>query len=413
MNFTDIKRHINWFLSYENLFVIFILGGELQAFPLFRPISNFIDFKAFILSLNILCSIYLFIIRHKPFKVHNKSFLWNILLFIGLVFLSNILSPNDLKSDRKIFEFSIISIWVFFSGLFIINDRVRMNRLLFMSVFWACILTFGAISQLLGGGVGERQLIGGYSEETNHLLGRFSGGGIIILLPFLFSKKTLWFKLFVLSLMIFLTIGLVSAGQRTPWIGLLFGMVYVPYLNAKLSKNGLKNFLKISLLPLMFIFIGVIYFFNFTERGAYIAYRFERASSNDRLIIYENTWDAIKNSPILGVGFGNFSRATEMEGIRHPHNMFFEIQLELGIIGLIVFLPLIFRFITTNNLHTKEDKLLYLSFKALYWYFFINAMISGDITDNRYFYVILVALLNIYYLNTSTIEQDLSPDKHT
>ena len=137
MQLTDIKKHIKWFFSYENLFVIFILGGELQAFPLFRFISNVIDFKAFILALNILCAFYMFIVQRKPFKVYHKGLVWNILLFIGLVFLSNILTPNDLKSDRKIFEFSIISIWVFFSGLFIINERVRLDRLLFMSVFWA------------------------------------------------------------------------------------------------------------------------------------------------------------------------------------------------------------------------------------------------------------------------------------
>ena len=413
MQLTDIKKHIKWFFSYENLFVIFILGGELQAFPLFRFISNVIDFKAFILALNILCAIYMFIVQRKPFKVYHKGLVWNILLFIGLVFLSNILTPNDLKSDRKIFEFSIISIWVFFSGLFIINERVRLDRLLFMSVFWACILTFGAVSQLLSGGVGDRQLIGGYTEDTNHLLGRFSGGAVVIILPYLLSKRSTLTKIFLIGVIILLFVGLVSAGQRAPWLGLLFAIIYVPYLNAKWSTGGVAAFLKISVIPIFLFIMGVFYFFMFTERGSYIAYRFERVSNNGRFLIYERTLENITESPLLGIGFGNFSRGTQIEESRHPHNMFLEIQQEMGIIGLIVFLPLVFRFLLIKKPDFKGDSMTYISLMGLYWYFFINAMISGDITDNRYFYVILLALLNIHFLKSDTIEQDLSPDEHT
>ena len=83
------------------------------------------------------------------------------------------------------------------------------------------------------------------------------------------------------------------------------------------------------------------------------------------------------------------------------------------VIGLIVFLPLVFRFLLIKKPDFKGDSMTYISLMGLYWYFFINAMISGDITDNRYFYVILLALLNIHFLKSDTIEQDLSPDEHT
>jgi O-antigen ligase len=71
-----------------------------------------------------------------------------------------------------------------------------------------------------------------------------------------------------------------------------------------------------------------------------------------RVTIWKSAWEVIKKNPVTGVGTGNASTELKNEFIKkgyteglydslNAHNQFLEIQLENGIIGLVVFLVLL------------------------------------------------------------------------
>jgi O-antigen ligase len=73
-------------------------------------------------------------------------------------------------------------------------------------------------------------------------------------------------------------------------------------------------------------------------------------SNKLRLQIWDAGWDMIKRYPVLGVGAGQFSTAYGMFYVKgqhvawmQPHNLWLQVTCELGIVGLLVFLNLLFQ----------------------------------------------------------------------
>ena len=71
-------------------------------------------------------------------------------------------------------------------------------------------------------------------------------------------------------------------------------------------------------------------------------------SSSVRVIIWQESFEIIKDHPILGTGLRSFKtailpyhEATWMETFPHPHNIFMMLWIETGITGLLAFIWLI------------------------------------------------------------------------
>gem|GEM_PF-3911850 len=62
-------------------------------------------------------------------------------------------------------------------------------------------------------------------------------------------------------------------------------------------------------------------------------------SSGERVKYLERTIDIVKKYPLLGTGVGGYGVAADgIDGRSSPHNIFLEIQSELGVIGSVIFL---------------------------------------------------------------------------
>ena len=77
-------------------------------------------------------------------------------------------------------------------------------------------------------------------------------------------------------------------------------------------------------------------------------------SSSVRVIIWKESWEIIKDHPVLGTGLRSFKtaivpyhNATWMETFPHPHNIFLMLWIETGLAGLIIFLWLIGTWVAT------------------------------------------------------------------
>ena len=131
----------------------------------------------------------------------------------------------------------------------------------------------------------------------------------------------------------------------------------------------------------------------------------EITSLEIRSHLWNSTWQSIKDNYLLGIGLRNFKgtminyhKIDWLEIYPHPHNIFLNIWLELGLFGLIVFLFIIKQiFISLQEMLRRNNKMFYPL--ALAW---LTLLIHG-LVDLPYFKndlsILFFILLGLTILN--------------
>lgn len=161
-------------------------------------------------------------------------------------------------------------------------------------------------------------------------------------------------RYFALATSIIIAVALVFTDSRTSWIAGIGGIIIISYPLLKgnyifklfLSRTKHK-FLLFTLLSI--IIIGVAVFL----------YQYKPQSADGRLLVYEVSLSMIKNKPLFGYGFcrfiGEYNNYQAVYFKTHPNsnyeqladnvlygfNEFIQLTVELGLIGLLIFLGLV------------------------------------------------------------------------
>jgi O-antigen ligase len=132
------------------------------------------------------------------------------------------------------------------------------------------------------------------------------------------------------------------------------------------------------------------------------------SSANARLVRYSEAYKMFQDSPFFGKGIGSFPVSfSSIDARDYPHNIFLELLSELGLLGLILFLFLLTVSIGRLIKVSKRDSInkMYLGLLAGFLFSFLNALVSGDINDNRILFTFIAigamtpALSKIYKEN--------------
>ena len=389
----------SFYLKYENLLIALL------------PFS--IIFGNLILNINIILIIFLFFYNYfknihffENLKKPNYFFLF---LFLFL-FLNAFFSENLVLTLRG--QLGLIKHLILYFALcyyFIKNENIFH---MFINILTIVILftLFDTFWQFLF----KKDLFGYYLIEShgNRLSGPFGDeyivGGFILKSIFftsnnkLFKKNYNWIMYIIISYII-----VILASQRMPTILFSFSLLFLFLLDKRI------NF-KLIISSLIVIILGIFITFNFNSKikNHYIDRSFEQIG------IYEgdghkNFWDSqwgahyltsieiFKDSKLFGSGIKTFrkvcsnenyaninSASSEKRCSTHPHNIYFEILSETGLIGMIFFLYLIVIFIKK----TKITKLKFLKTNpevlVLTIIFFWPIQSTGSIfsTWNGFFY---------------------------
>ena len=166
-----------------------------------------------------------------------------------------------------------------------------------------------------------------------------------------------------------------------------FGIGGIAFILTKFMKPIFCKLITISLITSSLLFPVVAK--QIEPRDLSERYLTTQASAAHRLFIWHFVTNKIIEKPILGYGFAsskyikiNDSEMIDYNGEKwhplplHPHNNILQITLELGIIGLILFLCLVYEYLKQiSNLKNKN-------FKAISYACFINYYIIGMISYN-------------------------------
>lgn len=389
----------------EWFFAFFLFAGYFKMDPRFIFIQAYIDITLLFLCLSLL--IFLYRWSKNSFKQRVSSTFVNLSLLFFLFeacLISGLLYTQSRQYGfEKAMRFVFLTGWAFFGAAFLISDHSSLKRFSWALVTISTAMSIDAL--LSYPGIGRISFVTAFG--SNYIaLARASGLGLLVTMVFLLPteqkplvKLYLWI---IAALQLWATF---SAGARGPVLALILSFL----LFFILSIRGFL-WLKIDSFTLR---LGILTFFIIIILTAIGQELFPTLMFRSRLLItetgdsaamrlhfYQTAFNEWCKSPIWGNGTGYFGIAVRGEDIReYPHNIILEIGTENGLLGVLIFLTMIGIIFIRGLFKLYNEKgliriitryLLVMNYFAL-----LNAMVSGDINDNRILFT-FIALLSMF-----------------
>ena len=243
------------------------------------------------------------------------------------------------------------------------------------------------------------------NQISQFQIGRYSGGGqnavelgliLSLWIPIAFhlgiiQKSSLSGKIIKLISLLFIPLAIVAiilTGSRTAIFTLVPAVIYILI--------SLKNFKFFNRIILSFIIIIILlntYTFIPTETLERLGTASESISSGDfggRSILWKKSFDIFQNYPIFGIGSGSLGSPNQLGGF--AHNTFISILAELGIIGFILFLCIIFCTIIKILYQPKKYSFLWFTVFSI-WMIGIQSL-TWEYTKDTWLLLSLIAISN-------------------
>ena len=345
-------------------------------------------------------SAFLLLLQIKPIKFTRPKFilyLFYLLVLISTPILWSHFGLNE-YGIRKFITFSllIVPISVIIIEVFTKKDTVFMMWVLFFVaslLLLLGIINIENVSSLKGG---RMSVMGGGPIVFSRWL---VIGSLILFLHPNVNKiyKYLFVPLFILfSLM---------AGSRGPIYS--YAIIMIIYFVFTFRKNILKV-LVLSLLALSVVFLIPVEN-NKNEYGntsrVVMGTSIGGYARIDRI---ERSIKLIAVSP-FGVGTGNWAMESNKFSLlshrdkEYAHNIILELANESGILISIVFLILVvLLFMSAFEVIREKERYLSRIFFVLFFFMLLNALVSGDLMDDRFLFIFLSL-----YLSSVTLENNL------
>lgn len=309
-----------------------------------------------------------------------------------LLFIYQIITSvyNDAQAHSILRGLSFVKFIGLSFGLLIVFENNPKNFFLFLKIL-SFVLFFVLIDSLIQFSFGKNLF--GYQYSNSRLTSIFKDEFIVgsflcktgFLILILFSKifKDSKIKnIIIFTILMFILVIILLSGERMA--SLLFMMGIILFYLIK-SINSYKNLIFILITVSV---ISLVYYNSNNVAKRFNEISHERYGLTKKLRINDSVWGAhfltayeiFKKYPVLGVGPKNFrveSSKKEYENINsskanqrwstHPHNIILEILSEQGIVGLILFLNLLYQIVKGININREVQLFALISFIIFIW----------------------------------------------
>lgn len=396
----------------EWLFALYLFAGNFKMDPRLSFIQNHIDITIFLFILSF--SIYLYnIFIRRSISWPTKKYAMTIGLFVFLLIDligSLIYSDSTQYGIDKVLRFAILTGWAFFGAATLIRNVYSLKRFAWSIVIVAFIISIDSLVGHIEKGEATFVNVPGV---TYIALARAAGLGFLIILTYLYliSSKAAT-KLILFSMALILIYAALQSGSRGPVLGLLPSMAIFIILSIRGIRTLRMERYTLSLIALMFIALAALVPL-INELFPTLAFRMRvlwtegGTSALTRIEYYYKALDMWANSPVFGNGAGSFGLyVTGMDVRLYPHNIILELGAETGVIGVTIFMAL-FIWSIIYAIPAVYSKTLSIRMAArlliiVITYILFNAMISGDINDNRMLFTWLALTTSISAIQTPT-----------
>ena len=218
-----------------------------------------------------------------------------------------------------------------------------------------------------------------------------------------FNKRK-YGKLFCAIAIIPLLYSILLVGSRGPLISMMIGLIFYFVIIFR-GKIKLKNVGVITIILLSLIFIwtsysDIICTNSIVNKIIPNAGRLSIASASGmsgRAKIYSDAWQLFKDKPLFGRGTGGFPERG------YPHNIFLEIAVENGLLGLIIFFGFLFaicqkgyQFLNDNFIKiNKQGKIMGLIILVISVSLFVERQFSFSLDMHKDLFVFFALIVNL------------------
>lgn len=367
----------------EVLYVAFIFIGMIKAAPIAQTAQAVIDLTLAV-SAVLLLGTWIFVATNRaPISSAPQARRYLTLfacLALLIVLAGTLASPSE-DASRKIYRFLLFNSAAVLPPLVYLTRPDRLRRLLTLSLVVAAVGT--AVSLVLvGGGAG----VGVLGSASYQALGETAGIGFVIALTRLsLAGRANSISVLLLGLFAF---GIVASGTRHALLGALAAVALV-VIKRSSRTSSLRTFMLLVLGAVLAIGLSTLFMDldPIARSQRRLSDTFESVLDRNlggeiRVDIWKTAARAFADNPITGIGIGSFKPLSPLGSFRHPHNIFLELGIELGALGLAVGVALLYQplsMIWKLPAKTAGE----MSVDGLLAFYLAAALVSGDLADNR------------------------------
>lgn len=353
--------------------------------------------------------------RQNLFYIIKNIFNDNILLSIAslnlLMYLSIFISIDKRVTFTNSIRFSMY-IFVFYLISYKIKSLKQISTIIKCFIFTSFLSGIYSLIQIgyifyLGYRIDPSIRISSFLENPNNL-SAYSILSIFIVVSLLINSKNKKFKVLYASLLALLLVNIIFSQSRSALLAIVFGFLLFAIL-------WNRKFLIVSVIIPLVLFI-------IPQSRVRLLQIFDASQNSSRLSIWKITKLIIHDNSILGIGYENFSNSYSTyiknnlsysigEGYVaiHPHNIFLKFQVELGILGTLLFILfltcIIFTFYRLFKTHifNIENKILLIGFFTSFISFILMNLIDCYVSAPKIMmtFFILLGVLNYYKNKTN------------
>ena len=397
-SFDWVVHAASFIFSFEVIFCLFLFAGRYKADPRFAWIP--VDISALFFGLSVFAGIYLILIRRVRLKRGALSIASTALGFMVWMIFSLAWTSGEFYANQKTFFVATLTFWSLLAAAFIIASDIHRIRRFFITIvlFAIWIMIESVFVYLKSGGVGFIRALGGNYLGIGYVCGM---GGLIVLTCALFESKSVSNKLLMMTLFSFFLCIMLMTGGRGPLLMMVVAAI-VPVIFA--FRFSITKLIKVKryifpLSGLIVLYIVLIWYLLVEGQVAMttlsrVFVLFEPGmglSGGARISMWLSSVSLWAGNPLLGYGIGSYPIIMGcVDGRFYPHNIFLEIMVELGSVGLFFFVILLF--VGLRSLGTlqiiRNDPIRQIIL-MLFTFTLCGALISGDLHDNRLLFMVI------------------------
>lgn len=308
--------------------------------------------------------IILLVYKKNFFFLKNKTINYLFILYVYLIFNSFISIDYSENILRNLGFLRIIILFFafnyFYHQKFFFDKMFKSWLIIILIVIFDVFVEFFYGKNILGysGAQYNNRIVSFFEDEP--IVGGFIYCFFLILIGFLINERKKHKHYIFLLITIFL-VSIFITGERSVSLKALFGIVifFLLYKEIDLKK-------KISFISLIF-FIILISVLNSSLKDRFTNQVVEQKSFYFEL--YQSGFQVFKNNKIFGVGNKNYRIETCKQNevistnyndryicTTHPHQIYFELLSEHGVIGSIVILLIFYKLIISKIIKTSLEK---------------------------------------------------------
>ncbi len=352
-----IKKALNGFVI-----VVPIIAGAYLSGMVYLSEGSAIPLTAFQIAL-ILGALLLLVrkILGREASFHFYGIEIEYLLYLAVIFFSLIYSPERAEGLFNVIRYVVLIVltYIIYNS---VNSIKELRTICYSAVIISIMVAIPSIVESVLNpevtalkyiNAGRKIIRSSGAERDPNIFGSYFILPALILVSLMGNAKNLKQKISLFSICGIIMVAVLLTYSRSTWVALFFGIgIVVVY-----QRNF--DFILYSFVTLFLIFLGsdavrdIV--FSFGDRIIDIFAGSSDDSSRFRIILLETAILMWLDSYTFGVGYQGFSTAfqkyhppQEVGGVYEPHNEYYTVLAELGLIGFIIFMFLLWKIVKTG-----------------------------------------------------------------